>query len=174
VAAADGAPAAALARSERELAAAAAAAEARALRARRSVFMCLDMDAFFAAVEERDEAMEAARHARTEQDRAARGLADARSGREAADEQHDALAGQYLGQRAAPVAARRSAGPRQNERHDDGRHFHRREDGRHEAFGRAADGLHVGHRGDEGDGRNGSVVRRDRGRVHDIELSGPA
>lgn len=45
-------------------------------------------------VEERDEAMAAARQARTEQDRAARALDDARAGRQAAEEQAAALAGQ--------------------------------------------------------------------------------
>jgi predicted RNA-binding protein with PIN domain len=74
------------------------------------------------AVEERDEAMEAARHARTEQDRAARGLADARSGREAADEQVAALGAQVAelrDERAAAVRDLKALEVRANARLDE-------------------------------------------------------
>jgi predicted RNA-binding protein with PIN domain len=74
------------------------------------------------AVEERDEAMEAARHARTEQDRAARGLADARSGREAADEQVAALTAQVAelrDERAAAVRDLKALEVRANARLDE-------------------------------------------------------
>jgi predicted RNA-binding protein with PIN domain len=74
------------------------------------------------AVEERDEAMEAARQARTEQDRAARGLADARSGRDAADEQVAALSAQVVelrDERAAAVRDLKALEVRANARLDE-------------------------------------------------------
>ena len=102
-------------------------------------------------------------------DRPQAGRPDEQADGQPADEQHDALARQDLGQCGTPSAPLRAARARKHQRHDDRRNLHRRQHGGHETLGRTADRLDIGDRRDERDRRDGPIMRRYRGRIHRVE-----